>query len=199
MSDPFRKLQGDRVRIERPDGSLVTENYPASIQRNKIYLTAGNLSIEPGYEISRKIAGGVVETYVVEDPGFYPGMGGRNGIPPNYQMTVRRKDAPQKATGATYSVSGPNARMNIGSHDASHNVVYQDAGALFDALLQALQGITDEAERGRVIAEAEELRGAVGSPSFAESYRAFIASAADYITILTPFIAPLTALIPGHH
>lgn len=197
-NSPFSMMHNDRITITRPDGTLVGENIAADVQagkKSKIFTEAVHLPIQPGDIVSRTLPSGVVERFIVEDPGYHAGI--VPGLPADYQMDVRREDAKPRPAPVQYNVSGQNARINIASLDASHNVVKGGTDELFKALTQALRVIADPDERDRVLAQVQALESEVGKPSFAERYQRFVASAAAHIEIIAPFIVPLTALM--HH
>jgi len=47
----------------------------------------GNLPVQEGDVVERKLPNGMIETYVVEERGFRKGM---HSIPDHYQMKVRK-------------------------------------------------------------------------------------------------------------
>lgn len=187
----FANLYTDQITISKPDGRVLGL-VQASVQSKGIYFDDPHLPIEVGDVISRALPNGIVERYVIEDTGYHTAF---HSIPANYQTKVRRQDAKPRPAPVQFHATGPNARINIGSVDASHNVVEGGTEELFAALTQALQAIPDANERNRVLAIVEALKSEVGKPSFAERYQGFIASAAAHIEIIAPFIGPFTALM----
>jgi len=189
----FKELMRDRITVRRKNG----ETYPdvhASVQRNRVYTDRIDIPIEPGDEIIRKTPAGVEEVHVVDDPGFHKGMG---GIPDTYQMTVRpAKKATRSSAAVIYNISGPNARFNINSVDASTNIVQQDPSELFHALREAIQTeLLSTPEYQQLLESVQELENAIGKKDFAHKYASFMALAADHITVLCPFIPALTQLL----
>lgn len=196
--NPFSHFHNDLVTITKPDGSIVAENVKADVQTNMIFIDVTHIPIEMGDIISRSLPSGIVESFVVEDPGFHAKFG---SIPAGYQIKVSRKGAqPKGHIVHQYHATGPNSRINIASFDASANVVNaSNSDELFAKLATALEAIGHDAERERMRQEVDQLKAAVGTPSFGEQYQNFIASTAAHITILTPFIPALTALATTHH
>jgi hypothetical protein len=90
----------------------------------------------------------------------------------------------------TFNVHGPNARVNIDSTDNSTNMVCQ--GAPFSELRKAIEsGISDAVERAAVLERLSDLELATDRESGAKRYQAFIASAANHIAIIGPFLPAL--------
>jgi hypothetical protein len=141
-------LMNDTVALLKKDGTKVTD-LKASVQRNKICISAGKLLIEPEDLIQRTMSNGGEETYRVIDPGFYEAF---HGIPANYQMVVQKLGIPearQAVQSITYNITGNNARVNQNSVDNSTNVVQIDS-----AVLQNLEALRAEIARLQ-ISEAE--------------------------------------------
>jgi hypothetical protein len=55
--------------------------------------------------------------------------------------------------------------------------------------------IENEVERIQILNKLDELEEAKGKNSFTQKYQEFIASAADHVTILAPFIPALTQML----
>lgn len=196
-----RRLQLKRVFKERVN--VVTKrgeskDVPASVQRAKIYIFKTDIPIEPGDKVIRMVPSGVVEEYIVEDPGFYSGMG---SIPDNYQIVVRCADAVRhQPIGASvmYNIIGANARFSINSVDNSTNIIDSAPSEKFKALREAIRTrIQDERDRQNLLENATELENHAGTEGFLESYQLFIALAADHMSVIAPFIPALTQLLPG--
>lgn len=122
---PFQNLMNDKVDVLKKDGTKVV-GLKASVQRNRIYMAADKILVEPGDLIQRHMSNGAEETYRVIDPGFYERLG---GIPPNYQMEVAKlgiPEAKQAVQSITYNIAGNNARVNQNSIDNSTNIVQID-------------------------------------------------------------------------
>ncbi|MCA1586233.1 MAG: hypothetical protein LC791_16160 [Acidobacteria bacterium] len=88
-----------------------------------------------------------------------------------------------------YNITGSNPRVNVNSTDHSTNVVNVSADDLFDKLRRALgAGVADESKRNELLERAMALHDAVHQSSYVARYQEFIASAADHMTLLSPFI-----------
>lgn len=194
----FHEFQRDRITVSTPDGSVVAFEVAANVGRGKISVLDTSIPIEVGYVITRTLPSGVVEEYEVEDPGFRQAF---DEIPARYAMKVSNRKAPRSHQPIHVNATGPNSRINIGSHDASFNLV-QDAGTneTFASLANTLRdGVANEVERRSLLNQVEQMQSALGTPTFPERYRAFLESAARYMTILGPFLVPLGQMLTQLH
>lgn len=120
----------DRVTVERADGSR-REDVPARVTQNLIVIPDVSVPLAPGDVILRELPSGLVQRYVVVDPGFRAKF---HAFPAHYQATYRLEGKePAGQPGYSVHVSGENARVNINSTDNSTNVVHyqpQDLGQL---------------------------------------------------------------------
>jgi hypothetical protein len=95
-----------------------------------------------------------------------------------------------------YKVTGPNARLNIGSVDSSTNVVNVAPTELFTQLRLIIEEkVQAEQEREELLARLADLQSTQGTPTYLDRYQRFIAAAANHMTILAPFLPALTQLM----
>ncbi len=96
-----------------------------------------------------------------------------------------------------YNVTGPNARVNVGSTDASTNIVNTDARQLFAAMQETTRSHPDlpdnlrEPIRGSIV----EMEAAVGTPSLGQKYANFMQNAANHVAVFQPFLQGLAQLL----
>ncbi len=89
-----------------------------------------------------------------------------------------------------FNVHGPNARVNIDSTDNSTNIVHQ--GVPFSELRKAIEsGVSDGVERTAILQRLSDLEAATDHESGAKRYQAFIAAAANHMTIIGPYLPAL--------
>jgi hypothetical protein len=165
--------------------------------RGMIYTNDGRLPVEEGDQIERPLPTSV-ETYTVVDRGYYPEI---NGIPPHYQMKVRKNtgeaEAPRQAGQVThiYNLTGAQARINIQSDDKSVNISSVTNEQLFAGIANEIkQHVADESQQSEMLIKLDALKRA-DSKTIRERYREFISTAADHMTLLAPFLPALTALL----
>jgi hypothetical protein len=112
----------------------------------------------------------------------------------------RRRLMAKKTEGSTtiYNVQGENARVNVNSHDHSVNVVTKSKEEFFTTLQQRIEsGVPEGEERQKILNALTALQESHGKPAFAQRYTDFIATAANHLVLLTPFIPALTEML--HH
>jgi hypothetical protein len=100
--------------------------------------------------------------------------------------------------GNTFNLHGPHSRVNIQSHDNSVNISNQVTENVFADMRQVIQThIENEDERTQILNSLDEMEAAKGTSGFTQKYQNFIASAADHMSVLAPFIPALTQMLGG--
>ena len=185
----------DNVSLVKKDGSVFRKDIPATVTSGMVITFVADLPIEVGDHFFRQLPSGLVEDFIVTDPGFMRGVGGAIG--PHFQAKVRRGDEPTAAPQTIINhITGNNARVNVNSVDNSSNSVVENSAELFRNMAAALtKGIQDHQEREKLLGLVHELQGATRNGTFKEKYQAFIVSAANHMTILAPFLPALSALL----
>ncbi|MFM9958518.1 MAG: hypothetical protein ACKVZJ_10610 [Phycisphaerales bacterium] len=90
------------------------------------------------------------------------------------------------------TVNGPNTRVNIHSVDNSTNTNTIVSSQVFADLRAALTRVDAPAEDiERLRAKVDALEAAAGQPGFLDRYNDFIASAANHMTVISPFLPAL--------
>jgi hypothetical protein len=183
----------DKISIVKSDGKKIND-IRALVQPTKIFIADGNLPIEEGDTIERILPSGLLEEYSVLDRGFY-------SMPQNhFQVKVRKKSSlpPQNQTSPTtiYQI-GNNAKVNIGSKDQSTNIVNKyDLSRFEDIKKELMNQISDDKEREICVNSLNDLKASVGKKTYNEKYQQFIATVANHMAIISPFIPYLTQLLP---
>jgi hypothetical protein len=72
-----------------------------------------------------------------------------------------------------------------------------NTGVLWHYQAKIESGIPEGDERRKILHALTTLQESHGKPTFAQRYTEFITAAADYVTLLTPFIPQLTQML-GH-
>lgn len=187
----MRTLCNELIVLEKQDGTKF-ENIHASVQPpHKIYVwptRADEFSIEEGDILSRTLPNGTVEKYVVEDPCFYNGF---HGIEPHYEARVKRIGSRPRITPVSIT-TGDNSKVVFNSTDNSVNIQITNDN-VWDKLVEVVRiQCGNNAELLKIVAEMKETK---GTPAFKEKYQAFIASAANHMTVFGPFLPMLTSLL----
>jgi hypothetical protein len=182
----------DTVTLVKPSGDKI-ENIKALVQPRMIFLPDATVPVEEGDRLVRVLPNGLEERFVVEDRGYYGGMG---EIEPHYQVKVSREGAGQKGRPVVnWNLSGPNVRVNIGSEDSSVNIVTLSTAEVFGELREIVSKDVPEQDREALLAKIAEMVKSQGTPSFLECYREFIALAANHLTVLAPVLPALAQML----
>jgi len=177
--------------IVGPDGIVRSKPQAQFAGAELIVIKGANVVVHPGDEIRRELPNGTEEAFTVINPVFYDAHFG-----PHFQIKVRRKGMFPAHAGGNYNVSvtGSNARVNIGSHDQSTNVVVGDIfGDICDALKSAIK---DEEQLDSLLLATAEMRHEQGNrEGFLPAYQKFISLAAEHMTVIAPFLPALAGMI----
>lgn len=180
----------DTVRLIKSNGQII-ENIKAMAQPGLIAIPDENVPVEENDIFERKLPSGIVEQWIIIDPGYY----GKHSGFPAYQCKVKKASQIQKPImqNVVYNINGYNAKVNINSHDESINSVNINPDSVFDKLIEVIQ--KNLAESNEIIELVNEMRSERGKPTFLQKYQNFIAATANYISIIAPFIPALTQMI----
>ena len=169
--NPFEELLRDRVTLAKKDGTIVRKDIAASVQSDKIFVYDPHLPIEVGDHFLRQLPSGLVEDFVVDDPGFRSGL---HSIAPHFQTKVHRSDRP------------------VGQPQTITSSV-----TLFTEMLKAVAQIATKSERETIAATISAMSAAQERQdgTFLSKYQDFIASAANHMTIFARFLPALSKLL----
>jgi hypothetical protein len=148
-------MMNDTVDLLKSDGTKTT-GLRASVQKNKVFMDANGVLVEPQDLIIRRMSNGAEETYRVIDPGFHEAF---HGIKAHYQMDVHKLGLPEAKSAIqniTYNITGSNARINQNSVDNSTNVVQIDARAI-QCIEDLRKGIDNSSLSAQEKVEANEV------------------------------------------
>ena len=190
----MRNLMRDKVSLIKDDGRRF-DDIKANVQPDKIFIDDASLPIEEGDKLIRTLPNNLVESYIVLDRGYYESIG---GIPSHYQVKVRKESAIPASTPSSivYNLIGDSSRVNINSQDISINVKNITSDDLFEELKKAIEENEDNVDKkSKLLSLVDEMEDAQGTDRFRERYKEFVATAADHMTLLTPFLHALTQLL----
>jgi hypothetical protein len=122
----------------------------------------------------------------------------------NFEVRVEKVNLAGQSTrssmsrGNTFNLQGTHSRVNIQSQDSSVNISHQVTENIFADMRQVIQThIQNEDERTQLLNSLVEMEAALSTSSFTKKYQDFIASAANHMTLLAPFIPILTQMLSG--
>ena len=94
-----------------------------------------------------------------------------------------------------YHLHGANSRVNVGSTDQSVNTVFVQPDEVFAKIRTELTAaIADGAELAEVLRRLSALEEAQGTSAFTERLGTFLAFAANWTTVIMPFLPALTEI-----
>ncbi|MCP3441999.1 hypothetical protein [Bradyrhizobium sp. CCGUVB14] len=151
----LQSLMKDKVTLVKKDGTVLKMDIPAAVTSGQITTFVTEFPIEVGDHLLRQLPNGLVEDFVVSDPGYHSGIAG--AIPPTYQVKVRRSDAPAASPQTIIAnFHGPNSRMNVNSTDNSVNIVSDVSGEQLTGLINQI--------RASLAALPQEQQAAIAEP-----------------------------------
>lgn len=184
-----------KVTLLKADGRQFQE-VDASLHTGQIFFNDPELPLEVGDIVQHQRPGGIVDEFVIVDPNFMTGLGGR--IPAHFQSKVTRRDKPlashDDARTITYHLHGANSRVNIQSSDNSLNLTLT-ADTLFSVLKTFVQKEIEEPDRSAILATVVEMENADKGTAFREKYLQFVSVAADHLGVLSAFLPMLANLL----
>lgn len=183
----------DKISLAKSDGTLVKENVPAIVTKGQVITWDTSLPVEVGDHLLRQLPNGFVEDFIVDDPTYYGDVG---GIGAHFQIKVRKSGRPMAPPSTIINnITGDYARVNVHSVDASKNTVNHQESTLFRDLKTVIGEQIGDDERKTILDRLVALERAAGSPSFKDHYQDFIASAANHMTVIAPFLPALTRML----
>lgn len=193
---PIKDFMTDKVSLMKQDGKRI-DDIGAQVGK-KIIISDATLPIEEGDRIIRTLPNGLVETYLVIDRGFIQSPSRMSGIPPHYQVSVRKESAipAVDARSIVYNLYGPNSRINNNSIDSSMNVVNTSPEDLFSKLRETIAAeVEDASKKAQLLNHVDELEKTRGTAAYLEKYKAFMSVLADHIGVLSPFLPALAQML----
>jgi hypothetical protein len=192
----FENLMTDRVSFLKADGKRVRDNIKAAIEtaKNQIVTFEVDLPVAEGDFFERTLPNKSVERFEVLDPGFQAGF---ELIPASFQASVRKvTDRPRPAPPPTsVTIHGDNARVNLNSIDQSTNTSSRTAIDVWMNLQATIEREVPEPARSQLAKAVAGMKEAAGKPSFKDRYKEFMTQAANHMTVLSPFLPALLALL----
>lgn len=181
----------EKIDIVAPEGEI-RSSVLAYFAGDHFFIDDMSADIQAGDEIRRPLPNGKEQAFTVRDPACYPS----GPFAPHYQVKITPKGTFDHHKGGYYqvTVSGPNSRVNIGSHDSSVNVAVSNN--VFNDIRQALAGAgIDSSQLATLQKKVAAMEAAEDQGTFSKAYQGFVGSLADHITIIAPFLPALTQIL----
>ncbi|MDP3961699.1 MAG: hypothetical protein Q8Q26_16830, partial [Pseudorhodobacter sp.] len=192
----IERMMTETLSFLKADGTMKKDGIKGLVTGKKLITFDTSLTVQPGDKFLRELPSGLVEDYIVEDPGFQVGVG--DAIKPHFQATVRRSDAPAARPRKIIThIQGANSRVNIDSVDRSQNLVILTSGdEIFQQLREKVMGASlNEKKQAEIMAAIGEMARAKDTPTFKGKYQAFMTAAADHASVFGTLLAALAMFL----
>jgi len=86
----FDDMLNDEIHVIKADGTRQGP-FKTTIGKGKATVFDTSIDVSAGDQVERSLPGGKIEMYEVRDVDYSPGLGGFNGIPPNYKLHLEKQ------------------------------------------------------------------------------------------------------------
>lgn len=190
------RMMKEDLSFVKADGTGQKDGIKGLVTKGTVITFDVSLPVQPEDRFLRKLPSGLVEEYIVNDPGYQGGIGG--AIKPHFQAKVRRSDAPATTTRTIINnIQGDNSRVNIDSVDNSQNLAASSSSdEIFQQLRERLGAAkVQEGERTKMLEAIDEMEAVKGTDSFKDKYKSFMSAASDHAGVFGTLLAGLAMLI----
>lgn len=179
------KFDGVRVQIYENGKKMTTQN--------------ADIDLDPGDTIERPRPSGSKEKYLVKNASLNHGIGGI--FLDHYVAVIKRVGAITEPHSKTIHLHGIGNRYNENSIDNSVNhidVVTNDF-PVFNDMLKIARNIENSEEQAAIVQAIKEMQEAAKNNSnLPAKYTSFIQTAANHMTLFSPFMPLLTKILLGN-
>jgi len=187
----FEQFLTDKINVINLDGDVYAKDIKAQVNENTVNLMNSNLPIKEGEIIERMLPSGILERYKVLKTIYRAAF---LTIPESIECQVEKEMSIKKevTNSVTYNLSGHNHRIYNNSTDNSVNNITLNEANVFSELRKAVENID---KNNNLLSIIDRLETTKGQPSFNEAHKEFIGMAANYMTIISPFIPQITGFL----
>jgi hypothetical protein len=187
-------MMTDTLTFVKADGSGEKSDISGAVTPGKVITFDTSIQVTPGDRYLRHLPNGLVEEFIVEDPGFQSFGHGEKSV---YISKVKRSDAPQSSPAQIINnIHGDNSRVNINSTDNSTNTVANDERTQIYAQLREKLNEIDDTQKGASIARAIDAMEAAGdAETLKDRYLQFMAVASDHAGVFGPLLGILAGVV----
>jgi|SRR5579864_2606428 len=187
----------DMITIENAGGLSVPAVRAQFSRPGEVLLYGDQIVVSEGDILVRKHDNGAVERYNVLNVEYQKAV---KDLPAITSLMVEKQGSKfsphSRAVQNIYTVSGPNARVNVQAQDSSVNIVNVPSGELFANLTAAIdKDIKDITLKKSLLASVSDMQSAQGGTGFTEKFQNFMALAANCITTVSPFLPALSQFL----
>ena len=190
MRDFLENFPTEEIEIYDEYGKYIA-NVKGFFGKEYLTITDVSIPIVEGQYIIRKLPNGVNEKYEIINSKYNKG---NENVCDFYKLTLKKSTIKNKETKTIINNIYNCEKVNVDSIDNSVNIKLNNSEEL---ILNEIKKILDSIQENNKEKKElfDEMCKNIGKKTFLEKYQLFIASMADHITVLTPFIPFLTSLI----
>jgi hypothetical protein len=192
----LRNLMTDTIAVIREDGTK-QENIRALVDKGRIFVADATLQLSTSDRIERVLPSGQVEIFGLTNVHLWKGMG---SIESYYEIDCEREDAkqPHSRTGTVnvHISDSPQTHINVNSTDESTSVINEQTEDVFAQLRDLImEFMADLSDMSLLLEKVEVMERSRNGGDFTAAYKDFVAVAAAHMTVLTPVLPALTAML----
>jgi hypothetical protein len=178
----------ESVTLLKKNGQRVP-GIKAAVRAKMIFIPDDAVLIEEGDRFTRRTPDGTEERFLVRERGFCPKTG---LLPAHYQVKVEQESGafPNPSTGPASTFPGA-----AGHAAAAGQLGRMAPKDLFQEVRKVIISNLTKDDYPRWIKAVDEMEKSLETPLYVHAYRRFIALAADRITLIAPYIPPLSSLL----
>lgn len=186
----------ETVTVIHTDGTR-HENVRALVQKNKIFIADATLPLSVGDLIERNLPSGQLDIFRSTNVHLWTGMGSFSSyFEINYEREGAGRHHPRPATVNVNVTDSPQTHINLNSTDQSTSTIDAQGGDIFAQMRELIEErLSHSDDFDLLIERVEDMESNQGSSNFLESYKGFIAVAANHMAILGPVLPSLTAML----
>ena len=167
----------------------------ALIQGDEVLTTDVEKVVMPGFTVERALPSGQLEVFDILEVQFVQRLA---SVPAHYRIHISSRTS-RRTSGSPSTVTNISAaNVSVGSITGP-GVVHSTAPDL-DAILRRLRSaieaqVSEASARHELITAVERMRNATEPGGLRAAYRAFVACAADHMTVVAPFVPALGQIV----
>ena len=188
----MKNMMTDKLTFVKSDGSAEKSDIAGVVTSGQLVTFDTSIQVLPGDRFLRHLPNGLVEEFIVDDPGYHSGVD-----EPCYVATVHRSDAaPASPATIINNIHGDNARVNVNSTDNSTNTVAKDERTQIYAQLREKLNEIDDSQKAATIAQAiDAMEAAQDAESLKDRYLQFMAVTSDHVGVFGPLLGLLAGVV----
>ena len=178
------------------DGSK-HENIRALVDKGRIFIGDATLPLTAGDRIQRKLPSGQIEVFRSTNVHLWKGSG---NIQSYYEVDYEREDATEpQSRPSTVNVQisdSPQTHITLNSIDKSTSVIDSQSRDVFSEIRGIIEdSLADSDDLSLLLEKVHDMERSRDTGDFKRAYKDFVAAVADHITLFTPVLPVLSAML----